>query len=65
MLDVMNFGSLMTNITFFWLNVAKTWRTHATEKNLMNPWKIIFKLPIKAEQKQLNTAFMKWNNKYV
>ena len=32
MLEVMNFWLLMTNITLF-LNITKTWRTHAPKKS--------------------------------
>ena len=32
MLEVMKFCTLMTNITFFLLNITKTWRNHAPKK---------------------------------
>ena len=59
----MNFYILITNITFFLLNVAKTWRTHALKKFYDLSEKNIFKLSIKLERKQLRTACINLINK--
>ena len=54
---------LMTKITFFLLNITKTWCTHAL-KNLTIHRKIVSKLPNKTERKYICTQQVQYKLNY-